>query len=271
MSFLSDTGHSSFICLLNSKFAQRRTNFISTFNLQIPIQVKQNVNILIRLRYVEIPNMFKNISSSNNTLNYQVGATNYSMTITPSQYDAYTLRTYLNANLQGGITVSYLQTTNQYLFSGSGSFSLLESTTCAEQLGFRTDTRYNSDVSNQILSDGFVNLSGINAIYLYTNLATDNRIQNGRLAGMLDYVPVDVPFGNMVLFNNQNETHWSSVAQKYINSIDIVFQDGDGNVLDASDINFTLILEFSTRLTQEIVQPPVKFTNDNSESESSFI
>lgn len=242
MSYKADTGIPQFSILLDTHSATL-SQYKATFPLQVPLTAQQGVNMMLRLTFAEIPHMFANVNAQNNTLAYQVGASTYSLTIPPANYNVYTLRTFLNDNLEGEITVSYISTNNTYLFSASTSFSILETSTCLELLGLHQQ-RYNS-VDNAITSDGFINLSGVNALFVHSNIATQNRLQYGNLGTMLSYIPVNTLYGNMIIFNDTN-AQYNMISDRYINSIDISFRDAHGTTLDISDMHFTLVLQVAT-------------------------
>lgn len=249
MSYKTDTNQATFIVKLDTHKAQSISADKATFGLINPISVPQNVDLLMRLNYFTIANVFPNIPSYENRLDYQVGSSTYTLYITPENYDVNSLRSYLNANLQGGISVSYISTTNKYLFSCSQSFALLETSTCLEQLGFFTK-RYNSS-NNEIESDSFVNLAGLAEIFIHTNLNTSNRDSFGATGNLLDFVPVSNNYGTLVIYDNPIG-HFSLITQKYINSIDVSLFDAEDNQLDISEVHFLMVLEFSTRLTRTI-------------------
>ncbi len=90
----------------------------------------------ISILSVQIPNIFYSVNEYNNVLNYEVGSTSYSISITQGFYNSNTLISFLSANMSG-FTITFNSINGFLTFTNSSSdFTFLSSSTAGSVLGF---------------------------------------------------------------------------------------------------------------------------------------
>lgn len=104
----------------------------SNFSIKFPtnnyLQDRKNM----RLAYLGMYNTFYNVDATNNQMNFRVGVTTYTITISPGQYDAVALAGLIQAAMTSQTAnswvVSYNSNTKKYTITGTSAFVLLFST-----------------------------------------------------------------------------------------------------------------------------------------------
>ena len=127
----------SFQIYLNSSNADNINNNSFSFSYILPnLEIADGNYIYLSVQYANIPYSFYNINSNNNVLNYTLNSVNYTITISPGNYNITQLITTLKT-LMSGFTITYSSITIKITFSHSKyNFSFLSSSTCQEILGF---------------------------------------------------------------------------------------------------------------------------------------
>ena len=173
----------------------------------------------------------------NNTLNYQIGSTQYSYTIPDGNYSANDIVSLFNSTdlyLNYNIYTTYDIITNKFNFINLDNlnFSFLYTSTCFELLGFTTDIDHNS-TDYELISDDQVDLAGTREIYVKSSLTTmnlDSRI-GSLTSNVLAKIPVTGNNGNFIYY--QNSTNFRSIVRdRNINMIEIKLEDDRGNALN---------------------------------------
>ena len=125
----------SFQIYLNSSNADIVSN--NSYNFILPnLEIADGNYIYLSVQYANIPYSFYNINLTNNILYYTLNSVNYTIAITPGNYNITQLITFLKSNMSG-FTITYNSMTNKITFSHSTyNFSFLSTSTCNEILGF---------------------------------------------------------------------------------------------------------------------------------------
>jgi hypothetical protein len=125
-----------------SRNAESVSSSDCTFSLTELLSIKDNK---ISLEYMEIYNTIPIIGSSNNKLDFSVGASNFTATITIGSYSAIQLATEIQNQMNtvsSGFTVTYNNNTRKLTFANSSTFTLLflsgtnASSSCYRECGY---------------------------------------------------------------------------------------------------------------------------------------
>jgi hypothetical protein len=195
------------------------------------------IQMTLTFLHCEIPLSYYVINSSNNTLSvnsvsYQIAAGNWSASALATQ-----LTTLLTNQ---GITVTYSSVTNRFTFGSiSGEFEINASSTCLRQLGFSSGTHSSEELS--LTSDQVVNLSGTSAIYITSNLVTQNYL-DGVQSSVLVKVPVLSDMGTVLVYQNPSLVA-SRLTNRYINTITLTLLDDQGDLLDLNGLDWSISLQ----------------------------
>jgi hypothetical protein len=187
---------------------------------------------------VQIPNIFYSINEYNNVLNYEVGTTSYSLSITQGFYNANTLISYLTANMSG-FTITF-NTINGFLtFTNSSSdFTFLSSSTTTSVLGFNTTI---SSSSYTLTMSYPLNLYGSLKIKITSNLLKTNNYDSDCDVQVLAIIPKSAaPYQLIEWENRSNFRNVLSVRQ--IDEIDLQLYDDNNNLLNMQGLNWSINL-----------------------------
>lgn len=164
---------------------------------------------------VQFPNNFYNIISDRgrNVFSYTYNSTDYSFNVTPGFYNISRLftviMTEMKAQQSGQTFVLDLQQDTGKTYIQQGTLTVLpftiKNTTIWTQLGFNSDTLV-TDASFYVAPD-FPALQGLTKVFLNSNaLALGAGIDvGGEQKSQLMAIPVNQPFGAMVLFECKQE------------------------------------------------------------------
>jgi hypothetical protein len=208
-------------------------------------------SMLISVVDVQIPASMYNIDGVNNTLQYILnGVSQDPLVIPQGNYNVMTLKDYLNANLTG-FTVTYDDTLNGFTFSGSASFQFQATSTCFNVLGL-SSKNHDSSV-NKLTSDIPIDLAGLGAIYIMSDLLTRNMdTRSGTLSHCICKVPVLASnFGIITYINYTNFK--STVTTRNLQQFHLTLEDENRNVIDLNGHHWQITLQVD--FIKDIIDP----------------
>lgn len=253
-----------------------------TWSVALPeaISVASDEEISIEIINASIPYSFYNVNYSNKYLSIQeeeIGGANpvsWTLTLTEGNYNAITFlsmfETAINSQsissgksfvydvvynkLTNTATISLTSSNSQsnFLFL-TGSQSAFD---CQYLLGF-TLADFQFTTSTPLTSDGSMNMSPYDAIYIYSNLgiinAYDTKTRN--LTNILVKVPItSLPFSYIQWENTQNLSYKSN--RTIINELQFQMKDFDGDSIDLRGANWFLSIKFIITRKSGIFQVP---------------
>lgn len=233
------------ILVVNSSEADTITESSIRFKLDHPlIGVKR-----IRLLYFSIMHTFYNITSRNNTLTFEDPVGNpIQLTLTPGSYSINLLLDAIKTQMDAlgtqpsGYTITFDPISHLVTFSATNDFRLLFGTdsALADLLGFDP---VDTPVGTSFTAQRVYNLAYPNHIIVKVNEIPSNVYSaDGRTSNYI--VPVDVPFGDKIVFKSRD--YWlnelSFLEPINLTTLSLTIMDNLGTNLDSYD--FTAVLEF---------------------------
>jgi len=223
------------------------------FELKEHISINPQHYLTLRIKYLETANMFKNVTTFNNMFAYHYGGEEFDIAIPPDDYNILELIEHIQDNTP--LSITYDERANKVNFHAPAFFRLKAISTCFDLFGLsHTDheASYTSLLETYELEpEGFVNLSGLNHFYVSSNITTQNLGTDGQRSNILDVIPVGVPFGNMIIYNN-SAGHYNMIYDKFINRFEIKFINRFDQALNMDNNHFLIILEVSTTSHKKI-------------------
>ena len=241
------------------------TNYL--YNLVEPILIPDNESCEVSLYSATIPYSFYNVRDGVNNTFYILLATTAgtyarTITLTPGNYNALTLKTELKSKIKaaGGITpigalefkITYSRPSLKYTFELEQSvpdFLSLE-------FKFKTSHRlfgFNSGETSKefigpgtgggFVSDSCVDLNdSIHGLYLRQNLTTKATLDNqtGTFSNILARIPISCNAGGVIFHSPANSTHRAMTTLHSIQSIGIKLTDDANNTIDLNGLHFQI-------------------------------
>jgi len=289
MSYLLNTGTPAPITIfLDSRFASQfieedtngfklTTNFI--YQLKEPINVPNNMNVLLQLNSATIPYSFYNIRDVVNNAVFFYLRDNRDASITygyvllnegnyTSNSLATELKTQLEAEISGStFTITYDRKIQKFRFQYANTnahfhkFALsFTTTTIANEviapyvghpanqlLGIRDNTELEITINNHLFSNMVVDINdNIHGLYIRQNLATKQTLDNstGVLSNILERIPITTNAGGVIFYNNENG-HKTMIDTNHIQNIGIRLTDDKHRSIDLNGLNFQISLVIS--------------------------
>ena len=232
----------SFQIHLSSSDADRiRTNKSDCeFNLPT-IEIDSQQQIFVSVQSASIPYTFYNINSTNNTLNYAIATTNYSIAATPGNYSIIDLINFFKIYLTN-FTVTYNPITSQLTFvNATNDFTFLSTSTCLKLIGFSGQATSSSKV---LTSTATINLITYPCICIATNIQTLNihkYASNNRF--VLCSIPVDVAPWGMINYRNLSQFRVNTFTN-VISNLEIKLVDHQNNLVDLNGADWMITWQF---------------------------
>lgn len=204
----------------------------------------------ITIKSFTMPNVFYNVNQYNNILNYKLGTSSFSYTIPIGNYNIIELVANLDShfnplNIDINISVTqFIRTANN---DGVDSFQWLKTSTAYKLIGLP-----NEDILIPIFTSynhpNIVDLSGIKNIYIFANWASMNLFDStGRDKSIAAVVPVTVPFGNTIYYDNNEQSldaiEKSKVYSQNLVDPEITLRDVNDNILNTYGIDYELLFK----------------------------
>jgi len=213
----------------------------------------------------QIPASFYNVDIQNNQFNYRVSAVNYTITVTPANYNYTTLITELATQfLTNGHTFNYSLNRNTNVltmtYTAIGSWEQIRPSSIFYILGFEANTTYTVS-GNVFLYPKLFNVINPKKLKIFSqNLAIDSYDSVGNATNnLIETLSVNAPPFGLILYNNIDSTY-GHLRTSYLSTIDIQIRDELGNFVNFNDIDWTMTLvlilykKLETRTT-EMDQP----------------
>lgn len=203
------------------------------------------------LKSVYMPNTMYNINQYNNTLIYDVGGGDVTMTIPEGQYNITELMDNIVAQFIAGpfTVVTYVNdtSTNKVSITFDANVILRASSTIARVIGLDPDT----DTANLSVHNlpNIYNLSGLQKVYIGSHtIAKGTTMSSSDKSHIKIFteIPITVPYGGVehrvldILESTDEVTH--SVPFN-ISSIDITLYDQDLNIVDLNGLDYQIVLK----------------------------
>ena len=221
---------------------------ISDCNFTFPlIEIPNGHYLYLSVVHCNIPYSFYNIDSNNNALYYSVNGGNLqTLEITPGNYNAKQLMTFLNSNLPN-FTVTYNNMTNKYTFINSlYNFYFDKSSTCLNLLGFRTDTNlYNTSILKQLTSANCIDLVSHKILNITIDIPTGSiNLSNVSEMSILSSIPITTSPFSLINYINQSN-HQVCLFKNTLNALNIRLTDQDNNNLNLNGCHWNMALQIN--------------------------
>lgn len=236
------------ICIfLNSQTANSYINgYTSECMFVLPsLVIPKRSKMSISCQTASIPYSFYNCDDFNNKLIFIQNSITSNVLIPQGNYNVNTLITALKTLMGVNFNIIYNSLDNTYTFTNTlYEFSLLNTSTCFEMLGFKSGLTITS-VSKTLKSKLSINLFTIRNIYVSSNNFILNNVNNStpNNSSILCSVPIQSSSGSIItysnIFNVYNEVH--NVSNLTLLHIKLTDQDGD--ILDLNGCHFSLTLQ----------------------------
>lgn len=195
----------------------------------------------------QIPASFYNVDIQNNQFNYRVSSVNYTITVTPANYNYTTLITELATQfLTNGHTFNYSLNRNTNVltmtYTAIGSWEQIRPSSIFYILGFDANTTY-TVIGNVFLYPKLFNVINPKKLKIFSqNLAIDSYDSVGNATNnLIETLSVNAPPFGLILYNNIDSTY-GHLRTSYLSTIDIQIRDELGNFVNFNDIDWTMTL-----------------------------
>lgn len=260
MSHINDTPISSKQIYLDSKDATFKNDDNSNclFYFKENLSPPHNVDMIASVQSFTCPMSFYIINATNNFLVWNTQSNSGSVTIPFGNYTITELVDFLKTQLTFLNSITYDKKTSKILFQkttysageNSKTFIFANASTCFTLLGLNSSynaTSSGNDLQHSLLSENVVDLSGINSIYIHSNLLTyslDSR--SGGLSNILCRVPIDTDRNGLLHFNPQ-ESYKTILRNKVIDYISIKLEDDEERSIDFNGLDWAITLQIDYR------------------------
>ena len=233
---------------LNSKNASQMRGDTSDCYFDLPmITTMTDETAYVSVKSGTIPYSWYNVNSSNNLLLFTINEVEYSLTITPGNYNVNTLALELQSLFALGgftFTVTYVSKTNRFDFKYIGDFVFKKESTCFEILGLSIQDHYS------LVTLGKRILQSTNGVNLFTVrqllICSDNFIlgnidsSNSGNRNIISSVAVTGNPDSMISFSNtsQHKIHHT----KNLTSLHIQIRTDDGALLQLNRCHWSITL-----------------------------
>lgn len=206
----------------------------------------------IRLKDIQFPNAVYPINRFNNRLYFQEeGGSLFTAVIPVGNYNGTTFAAAVTVAMDGVSTHTYKNVYDTTTFTiktsivgNTPAFRFIPGDfSCMVPLGY---TNFQpTEFSLQHIAPYPVHLSGTRFVYLLTNLTAGKNYSTTNQNSVLDKVPIDVPFGEEVVYEPNNE-NWVNIADAGLDNIHIRLVDQNGNNYELPN-NTAMALTFMIR------------------------
>ena len=229
-----NTPFPSRLIFLDSQYRASGTpsNALFTFSdfIKVPFN---NIQLIMSLKDCQISLSNYNIDDNSNTLIYDIGAGDVTVTMTNGNYSAYDIRDHINT-LQTDLTFAYNLITNKFTITAVSDFTIRSTSKSLREFGFTSADH--TSVSSTLTSDSVCDLSGVTSIYVILNNFSTKSLDSrtGRHTTILDKIAVDVEANGVLSYENNGFK--TAVNESKISFIEIVLEDQNRNELDFNSI-----------------------------------
>ena len=251
----------SYVLKLNS----RDSNYKNITTNPIQIDLGNSGNSIVQrivIKGASIPHVFYNVNATNNILKFRDSESHYTFTWPVGQYTITSFINAFNNEFTGsiGLTCSLNQLTNKLEFlSGYRTYTFESNgSTCFSIIGLRPTEDFfmvnTAPLGNSLLF--MPDLSGIRNVYIETNFSSMHCLDSKGFHSYGGFVPVDVPFGSIIHYINQeanlNDINRSKVYSQNLSKVEVILRDVNGNILDLQNQPFELTFHIIAAHTQDL-------------------
>ena len=199
-----------------------------------------------------LPVSFYNMNYTNNTLNYQISSVNYTITVTPGNYNFNSLATQMIAKfLANGhtFTITINKQTGIITLATPATNFILQVSSMFSVIGLLLSTHTSSSFS--LTADYPLNLLGITKIKIQSvNLNTYNLdSSNNGNSNNLGLIPVDQPSFGLIIYENKSSSKFL-LRDNRVDEIDLQLVDQNNNLINFNNLDWNLTILIET--TREI-------------------
>jgi len=240
MTYVKNSPYSSLNLHLDSKNAIQE-NDAFTFQLKQPILNHEGTNMILSIKQVQIPNLFSNIRSGINNTIVIIGTQTGERVITiPEGY--YNVITFIETfDALSGLTTTYNTNDLKLTMTSLTEDFHISSATTADYLGFSSNV---ASVNGVLKMPYIMDFTGEDYIFIKSNLVLRNINNLGKTSSTLVRVPMAMPYGYIILYNQPDPTQHVSHEQS-IKNIVIRITDKEGRTLNLQTLNFQVDIEIS--------------------------
>lgn len=235
--------------------------YSGTNPIKLPLNNVGNDCRVVRIvvKSATIPNVFYNIRNNvNNKVYVDTGSNLYLFTIPEGQYTLSQLLTFLNnstAFTSSGTTLTFDPSVNKIITNVTGAYfqyipeapTLLPSNTPIfgfyKLLGLVPGTTYNFTTGAN-MHPNINDLSGVKNIYVNCSFTKLNAFDSRGYKDLGAIIPMDVPFGSVKFYVNQEQTldsiNRDPTYSQNLTDPEITLTDVDGNVLNTNGIQWEM-------------------------------
>lgn len=187
-----------------------------------------------------MPNQMYNITSSNNTIDYDLNGTPTSKNLTVGYYTVSTFVTAMNTLLASDIVIADNSTTHIFDFTSAVNTYIKVSSTMASVLGITAD----GSPSTSYSANKIYNFIPTRMIHIASNALAENDnsiTSNSKKYAIIASIPISVGWGFQMTFSDESDTSDFSkyLGHKNISNVDIKLLDDSYNVIDNNSGDWT--------------------------------
>lgn len=220
------------------------------------------------LQSAQLVASFYNIDLTNNVFNYVISGINYNIQISPGNYNYTTLVSQMITKFTANthtFSISLNQSSNiiTMSYTGVGTWSSIQPSSIYNILGFNANTIYNITLNTFTMPNLF-NLIGIKKLKIYSqNLAIDSYDSvDSSTNNLIETISVYVPGFSLVVYNNIDSTY-GHLKTSYLNSIDIMIKDENGNLVNFNGIHWSMTIVLIVYKKLETKTLPLEVTSSD--------
>jgi hypothetical protein len=274
MNFLDTPLSNSHLFLRSSEFTTSLNSTKSNllFELNTPIAIHPNMDILVALESFNFTNSFYTVNNNNRYFFISYNPTGYpyiTITLDKGNYDIDTLVTALNTKMQPyAFTVTYSSKTMKLTFESAENFRFVNPLSnilnAYEMMGF--DDSGSTELSVTATSPYVVNLMSIQVLHVVApnlNVAAVG-VKNKTKYNILGSIHIDSAAGESQSWQNTSGFKYK-VNDNVINFMNVLIYDQDFNLVDFNGIDWFLSLSFQPIYRPELRTP--QYLTDDTERE----
>lgn len=218
-----------------------------TFNNQSSSHIER-----IILKNASIPNVFYNIDQNKNKIVLEnIGV--HTVIFPTGHYNINSLLSYFNNSIEAitaGVTIEFDSLLNKLVFNAVIDTTINKNTSnMFYVLGLNESSNFNIVSNIPKYSDYMSDLSGVRNIHVETNFSKMNTLQTNGYKSYIANIPVDVPFGAIIHYTNQEQSLDQIVrSQTYsqnMNNVIISLRDASGELLNLQNMHWEINFKIS--------------------------
>ena len=233
---------------LNSQYSTPLNGtYLSNVNFTTNGLIIPNVltdRIEVQVLNIQLPISFYVVTNANNVLNYSVGTTQYTITLTLGNYSYLGFVAEMNTQFTANATpiiISFNSQNGVLIFSYTTAFTFLNSSTCQYIIGFK-DTM--TSVSNVLTMPYPLNLLGPKKIKIFSNSLPTSNYDSGGLGSCLISFSQNAPLFDLLTYENATG-HRNILRTSVVNNIDLLLTNEYNEPLDMNNTNWSITIRLA--------------------------